>query len=92
MDGFEEHEHEADGEEVVDRDRDHTTARLSFTQLREVSSNIKTTLSASTSTSRFPASNDDHVALFYHHDRNLFVFQFTLCVHGGQHADVRRQK
>ena len=35
MDGFEKHEHEADGEEVVDRDRDHTTARLSFTQLKK---------------------------------------------------------
>ena len=35
VDGFEEHEHEADGEEVVDRDRDHTTARLSFTQLEK---------------------------------------------------------
>ena len=36
VDGFQEHEHEADGEEVVDRDRDHTTARLSFAQLKKM--------------------------------------------------------
>ena len=40
MDGFEEHEHEANCEEVVDRDRDHTTARFSFTQLKKADDSL----------------------------------------------------
>ena len=33
VDGLEEHEHEADGEEIVDRNRNHSATRFGFTKL-----------------------------------------------------------